>query len=50
MTLMRRVEEIGSDIKDQLSSGIQKYVSVSLAWLSSRTMTLQFNFLFLSEE
>ena len=28
---MRRVEEIGSDIKDQLSSGIQKYVSVSLA-------------------
>ena len=30
MTIKRRVEGIGSDIKDQLNSGIQKYVSVSL--------------------
>ena len=31
MVITCRVEEIGSDIKDQLNSGIQKYLSVSLA-------------------
>ena len=31
MTITRRVEEIGSDINDQLKSDIEKYVSVSLA-------------------
>ena len=29
-TITRRVEKIGSDFKDQLDGGIQKYVSVSL--------------------
>ena len=31
MTITRRVEEIGTDIKEQLNSDIEKYVSVSLA-------------------
>ena len=31
ITITRRVEEIGSDINDQLNSVIEKYVSVSLA-------------------
>ena len=31
MTITRRVEEISSDINDQLNSDIEKYVSVSLA-------------------
>ena len=30
ITITRRVEKIGSDFKDQLDGGIQKYVSVSL--------------------
>ena len=31
MTISRRVEEIGSDIDDQLDNDIEKYVFVSLA-------------------
>ena len=31
MTITRRVEEIGTDIKEQLNSDVEKYVSVSLA-------------------
>ena len=31
MTITHREEEIGSDIKNQLNSAIQKYVPVSLA-------------------
>ena len=31
MTITRRVEEIGTDIIEQLNSDIEKYVSVSLA-------------------
>ena len=31
MTITRRVEEISSDINDQLNSDIEKYVCVSLA-------------------
>ena len=50
MTVTRRVQEIGSDINDQLKSDIEKYVSVSLALDEPRTMALQLNCLFLSEE
>ena len=50
MTIMRRVEEIGTDIKDQLNSGTQKYVSVWWLWMSPQTLALELNFLFLSEE
>ena len=49
MTITRRLEEIGSYFKDQLNSGVDKYISVSLALDESRTLTLQLNFLFLSE-
>ena len=49
ITITRRVEEIGSYFKDQLNSGVDKYISVLLALDESRTLTLQLNFLFLSE-
>ena len=41
MTITRRVEEIGSDIKEQLNSDIEKYVQI---------LALLLNFLFLSGE
>ena len=49
ITITRKVEEIGSYFKDQLNSGVDKYISVLLALDESRTLTLQLNFLFLSE-
>ena len=50
VTITRREEEIGSDIKNQLNSAIQKYVPLSLSLDESQFQLLQLNFLFLSEE
>ena len=50
MTIMRRVEEIGSYVHNQLHSGKQNYVFVLLANMSPRTLALQLNFLFSSKE
>ena len=50
ITITRTVEKIGSDFKDQLDGGIQKYVSSRWFRMSPRTLALQLNFLFLSKE
>ena len=50
MTITRRVKEICSDIKDQLNSGIHKYISVSLALDESKHIGSTAQLLFLPEK
>ena len=44
MTISRRVEEIGSDINDQLDNDVEKYASVPLALDESTALALRRNF------
>ena len=46
MTIMRRVEEIGSDINDQLKSDIENIYLCRWLWMSPQTFALQLNFSF----